>query len=123
MKKILVVDNNIEIQDLISKYFTARTLNTIITAEDGEIALDQVKNDPPDLIILDVIMPRINGLALLKDLKKMDAARNIPVILISGIMNDEITKKEGLALGAVDFIEKPLDLQYLLDKVNSILSP
>ena len=82
-----------------------------------------MKNDPPDLIILDVIMPRINGLALLKDLKKMDTARDIPVILISGIMNDEITKKEGLALGAVDFIEKPLDLQYLLDKVNSILSP
>lgn len=123
MKKILIVDDSITIQNIISKYFSERASYKIITAEDGEIALDQVKNDPPDFIILDVILPRINGIAFLCDIRKMETAKNIPVILISGVMVDEKFKKEGLALGAVDYLEKPVDLQYLLEKVNSILSP
>ena len=123
MKKILVVDDSITIQKVITKFFLKRTSYKIITAEDGEIALDQVKNDPPDFIILDIVLPRINGIAFLRDLRKMETTKNIPVILISGEMVDEGIKKEGLALGAVDFIEKPMDMQYLLDKVNSFLSP
>ncbi|MFC1694148.1 PleD family two-component system response regulator [Candidatus Latescibacterota bacterium] len=123
MKKILVVDDSITIQKVITKFFLKRTSYKIITAEDGEIALDQVKNDPPDFIILDIVLPRINGIAFLRDLRKMETTKNIPVILISGEMVDEGIKKEGFALGAVDFIEKPMDMQYLLDKVNSFLSP
>lgn len=123
MKKILVVDDSITIQKMISDFLSERTSYKIITAEDGEIALDQVKNDTPDLIILDVILPRINGIAFLSLLRRMKNTKNIPVILISGEMADEGIKKEGLALGAVDYIEKPMDMQYLLDKVNSFLSP
>ena len=123
MKKILVVDDSITIQKIISDFFSERTSYKIITAEDGEIALDQVKNDPPDFIILDVILPRINGIAFLGLLRKMETAKNIPVILMSGEMVDEGIKKEGLALGAVDYLVKPVDMQYLLDIVNSFLSP
>lgn len=123
MKKILIVDDNITIQNLISNYFSKRTSYKIITAEDGETALDQVKNDPPDFIILDVILPRINGIAFLNHIRKMETTKNIPVILISGVMVDEKFKQEGLDLGAVDYLEKPLDLQYLIEKVNSILFP
>ena len=122
-EKNLVVDDSITIQKIISDFLSERTSYKIITAEDGEIALDQVKNDTPDLIILDVILPRINGIAFLSLLRRMKNTKNIPVILISGEMADEGIKKEGLALGAVDYIEKPMDMQYLLDKVNSFLSP
>ena len=122
MKKILVVDDSVTIQEIISNYFRSKSSFQVITAEDGEIALDQIRNDPPDLIILDIILPKINGLALLRDIRRMENAGNIPVILISGAMYDDAIKNEGFELGAVDFLEKPIDMSYLLEKVNSILS-
>ena len=122
MKKILVVDDSVTIQEIISNYFRSKSSFQVITAEDGEIALDQIRNDPPDLIILDIILPKINGLALLRDIRRMENAGNIPVILISGTMYDDAIKNEGFELGAVDFLEKPIDMSYLLEKVNSILS-
>ena len=122
MKKILVVDDSVTIQEIISNYFNSMTTFKVITAEDGEIALDQIRNDPPDLIIMDVILPKINGIALLRDVRRMKNAVNIPVILISGAMFDDAIKNEGYELGAVDFLEKPIDMSYLLEKVNSILS-
>jgi len=117
-----VVDDSITVQILITEYFSKRSPYKIITAEDGEIALDMVKNDPPDLIFLDIILSRINGLAFLCDIRRMETTKNIPVILISGEMTDEYFKKEGLALGAAEFIEKPFEMQYLFEKVNSIIS-
>ena len=122
MKKILVVDDSVTIQEIISNYFRSKSSFQVITAEDGEIALDQIRNDPPDLIIIDIILPKINGLALLRDIRRMEKAGNIPVILISGAMYDDAIKNEGFELGAVDFLEKPIDMSYLLEKVNSILS-
>lgn len=117
-----MVDDSITVQILITEYFSKRSPYKIITAEDGEIALDMVKNDPPDLIFLDIILSRINGLAFLCDIRRMETTKNIPVILISGEMTDEYFKKEGLALGAAEFIEKPFEMQYLFEKVNSIIS-
>lgn len=123
MKRILIVDDEVELQNLLSVYITEKTEYKVYTAEDGEIALDQMKNTVPDLIILDVMLPRINGIAFLKDLRKMEETKDIPVILMSGIMVDEGFKEEGFILGAVDYIEKPLDLEYLVERINSILSP
>ena len=118
MKKILVVDDSITVQILITEYFSKRSTYKIITAEDGEVALNLVKNDPPDLIILDIILPRINGLAFLCDIRRMETTKNIPVILISGEMTDEYFIKEGLALGAAEFIEKPFEMQYLFEELT-----
>ena len=122
MKTILLVEDDLSVQETISDYFRARTSYRIIAAEDGEIALDQINNSSPDLILLDVLLPRINGLALLQDIRKNDKAKDIPVVFISGEMIDEADKKLGLEFGAVAYFEKPLDFHELLDKVNSILS-
>jgi len=73
VKKILFVDDSITIQKMITDFFSSRTSYKLITAEDGEIALDLIQNDPPDLIILDVVLPRINGIAFLHDLRKIKA--------------------------------------------------
>ena len=108
---------------MITDFFSSRTSYKLITAEDGEIALDLIQNDPPDLIILDVVLPRINGIALLHDLRKIKATENTPVIMISGEMIDEHFKRQGFELGAADYLEKPFDLEYLLNKVNSLLAP
>ena len=119
-KKILIVDDDVAIQEILSDFFSKRTSYIVITAEDGIIALDQLQNDPPDLILLDIIMPRLNGLAFLMDMQKLKTAKDIPVILISGMMVDDQTKKEGFELGAVEFIEKPFRMEYLLEKVQAV---
>ena len=98
-----------------------RTPYKVYTAEDSEVALDMVKNDPPDFIILDVVLPKINGLAFIRYLRTIEYAEDIPVILVSGEMVDDGIKKEGLALGVVDYLLKPMDLEKLLVTVNSYL--
>ena len=123
MKKILLVEDNLDVQKVLSEYFLLKTPYKIYTAEDGEVALDIIKNDPPDFIILDVILPKINGLAFIRYLRKIEHARNIPVILMSGEMVDDGIRQEGLSLGVVDYLLKPMDLENLLATVNSYLSP
>ncbi|MFC1537707.1 response regulator transcription factor [Gemmatimonadota bacterium] len=122
MKTILCVEDDLAIQEIISDYFSMKTSYKVVTAEDGEIALDQIANSPPDLILLDVLLPRINGLALLEDIRRIESAKDIPVIFISGEMIDETDKELGLKLGASAYFEKPIDFPELLKKVNSILA-
>ncbi|MFC1490100.1 response regulator transcription factor [Candidatus Latescibacterota bacterium] len=123
MKKILVVDDDPAVQRMVSEYLLKITPFKVFIAEDGEVALDIVKNNPPDFIILDVILPKINGLAFIRDLRKIKNAENIPVILMSGEMVDDGIRQEGLSLGVVDYILKPMDMKYLIEKINSFLSP
>ena len=122
MKTILCVEDDLAIQEIISDYFSMKTSYKVVTAEDGEIALDQISNSPPDLILLDVVLPRINGLAFLQDIRRIESAKDIPVIFISGEMIDETDKELGLKLGAVAYFEKPIDFPELLKTVNSILA-
>jgi len=122
LKTILLVEDDLMVQETISDYFSMKTSYKVVTAEDGEIALDQIENSTPDLILLDVLLPRINGLALLQDIRKIEKAKDIPVIFISGEMTDEADKKLGIELGAIDYFEKPIDFPLLLDRVNSVLS-
>ena len=114
MKTILCVEDDLAIQEIISDYFSMKTSYKVVTAEDGEIALDQISNSPPDLILLDVVLPRINGLAFLQDIRRIESAKDIPVIFISGEMIDETDKELGLKLGAVAYFEKPIDFPELL---------
>src|SRR4030042_270202 len=111
MKKILLIDDDLSVQQTISDFFHLRSSYKVYTAEDGEIALDQISHDPPDLILLDILLPRINGLAFLSDLRKSKKAKNIPVICMSGQMVDDEDKKVGYDLGAIDYLLKPLDLE------------
>ena len=97
-----------------------RTPYKVYTAEDSEVALDMVKNDPPDFIILDVVLPKINGLAFIRYLRTIKHAKDIPVILVFGKMVDDGIKR-GFALGVVDYLLKPLGLEKLLVTVNSYL--
>lgn len=122
MKTILCVEDDLAVQEIISDYFSMKTSYKVVTAEDGEIALDQIANSPPDLILLDVLLPRINGLAFLQDIRRIESAKNIPVIFISGEMIDETDKELGLKLGALAYFEKPIDFPELLKTVNSILA-
>jgi len=80
----------------------------ISTAKNGLSALDNAERLPPDLILLDIIMPGLSGYDVITRLKQSQRTDNIPVILISGAIGVDDERK-GLALGAIDYIRKPYD--------------
>lgn len=89
------------------------------TASDGEIALAKVKTTLPDLILLDVMMPRMNGYEVTQHIRQSDDLPFIPIILLTAHGEASITK--GLKAGANDFIYKPIDFDELLERVDAFL--
>ena len=112
MPKILVIDDEIEIREILTKAFSIQG-HQVTTAIDGQDGLDVVREIVPDLILLDLTMPRMDGYQVLEVLKSDTTLRNIPVIILTALSNKaEVIK--GLEQGANDYIGKPFSLQELL---------
>ena len=109
MPRVLVVDDEPDAVELLQEFLTAKGYE-VCTAEDGEEALRLVKEERPHLILLDIRMPKMNGLEVLKRVREID--REVGVIMVTAV-NEEETGRQALELGAFDYITKPLDLQYL----------
>jgi PAS domain S-box-containing protein len=92
-----------------------------INAKDGLTAIDLAVSEMPDLIILDWNMPRLNGLEALKRIKNIPETKEIPLIMITGIMTSPENLKSALEAGAIDFLRKPFDKIELLARVGSML--
>jgi len=114
---ILVVDDTQMILKLITDILTAEGYR-VRPAGSGEIALASVEAGPPELILLDILMPGMDGFEVLRQLKARENCRDIPVIFLSGITEVE-QRVEGLELGAVDFISKPFQRDELLARVRN----
>lgn len=118
-KKILVVDDtevNIDILvDALGDDYDVRV------AMDGESALEVVNADRPDLILLDILMPGIDGYEVCKRLKKDPKTNDIPIIFVTGV-GEALQKKLGFQLGCVDYITKPFDISEVTNKVKTHLS-
>ena len=80
----------------------------IYAVKDGREAVETAEEDLPDVILLDILMPEMDGYAVIAELKKSEKTRDIPVIFITGLNNDEAEEK-GFALGAADYISKPFN--------------
>lgn len=89
----------------------------VIVAESGEIAIEKLKNKLPDLILLDVVMPGIDGFETCKYLQSSEKNKNIPVIFMTSI-SESTEKIKGLNLGAVDYIIKPIKTEEILARIN-----
>ncbi|MFC1565272.1 PleD family two-component system response regulator, partial [candidate division KSB1 bacterium] len=89
MKTILIVDDDISVQETLSVYIQKFTEYKSVCVEDGEEAIDVIKNQKPDLILLDIFLPVIGGIALFQDLQKSEMTKDIPVIFITGGLVDE----------------------------------
>ena len=87
---------------------------------DGEQALNSIKNDPPDLVLLDIIMPKMDGIAVCRQLKKFPGTKDIPIIFLTS-KTDNASILEGFAAGAVDYILKPFNRAELLARVRTHL--
>ncbi len=113
---ILIVDDNPNNAKLLFDYLQACGLQASL-AENGEIALAQVQEILPDLILLDVMMPGIDGFETCRRLKANPVTQNIPVIFMTAI-SDVVDKVKGLNLGAVDYITKPFQPADVLARIN-----
>ena len=106
---ILVVDDESDVRDLLSKFLTRRGYE-VDTASDGLAAIEAIRNTHPDIVLLDIRLPKIDGLSVLQQVR--DEGGNTAIITMSGIA-DEDTARKSLELGAADFITKPFNLPYL----------
>jgi adenylate cyclase len=118
--RILVVDDNEMNRDVLSRRLEKQGY-TVVTAEDGQIALDLLRRDPFDLILLDIMMPRVNGYQVLENLKANPLQRSIPIIVISA-MDDLESVVRCIELGAEDYLFKPFNPVLLRARLNAILS-
>ncbi len=106
---ILVVDDESDVRDLLSKFLTRRGYE-VQTAGDGEAAIEAIREGQPAIVLLDIRLPKIDGLTVLQRLR--DASDDVAVITMSGNADEE-TARRSLELGAADFITKPFNLPYL----------
>lgn len=93
---------------------------TIITALNGKEALQEIKKCKPDLILLDLMMPFIDGYKFMEKMKGDEDAADIPIIVISSKTSEEDVEN-ALKMGATDYIKKPVDIHKLIDKVDYVL--
>ena len=119
MKKILIVDDEPNI--IMSLEYTFRKNNfEVFIARDGQEALDILQNEVPDIIILDVMMPYVDGYATIETIKKDSKLENCKVIFLSA-KNKESDIQKGLDLGASAYLTKPFSIKKLVEKVNELL--
>jgi len=118
--KILVVDDEINITQILEFSIGAEGYE-VIAAQNGEEAIDKARREQPDLIILDIMMPIIDGYEACRILKANPLTKNIPVILLTAKGRD-IDKRLGYEVGATDYIIKPFSPNKLIDRIHKLLS-
>jgi two-component system, OmpR family, phosphate regulon response regulator PhoB len=119
MERVLIVDDDPDIQRLVS-YNLSQAGFQVTTAATGRTALEAVQKQSPDLIILDVMLPDIDGLEVCRTLRQRDQSRRIPIIMLTA-RGEEIDRVVGFELGADDYVMKPFSPRELVLRVKSIL--
>jgi len=117
-KKILIVDD--EKMNIIALAHFLKPYYEILVAADGASGIEAADKHLPDIILLDIIMPEINGFDVIIRLKENETTRNIPVIFITGLNSTEDEDK-GMELGAADYISKPFNKSIVKKRIETHL--
>ncbi len=116
MSKILVVDDDLNICELLKLYLENEGY-TVFTANDGQAAVDTFKNKTPDLILLDIMLPKLDGWQVCREIRKTSSA---PIIMLTA-KGETFDKVLGLELGADDYVVKPFDAKEVMARVKAVL--
>ena len=124
--KILVVDDDPDMREALQMILESADY-TVVTAEDGEKCLSKLKEEQPDLLILDLLMPRMDGFEVCKALKdpRYGKYARVPIIILSsiqeGVSQRRYELETGVQLDVDDYVEKPIESRVLLDRVGKIV--
>ncbi|MGE5398597.1 MAG: response regulator transcription factor [Chitinophagales bacterium] len=115
-KKILIVDDEPKILKVVGDFLTSEGFQ-VITAETGEMAIHLALSEQPDLMVLDLMLPEVNGFEVCKRVREIS---NLPIIMLTA-RNEEIDKLVGLEFGADDYITKPFSLRELVARIKAVI--
>jgi DNA-binding response OmpR family regulator len=118
--KILIIDDDQVIQDSLQEFFSEAGY-VVLLAADGISGFELITREKPDLIITDILLPRMHGIALCEKVRSSDELRSIPIILMTGVYKDVNLRMYVFKGLADDFIEKPFHETELLSKIEHIL--
>jgi two-component system alkaline phosphatase synthesis response regulator PhoP len=117
--RVLVVDDEIYILHILD-FSLGMEGYEVLTAMDGEKALEKVQSERVDLVVLDIMMPKLDGYQVCRAIKSNEATRDIPVILLSA-RGRSVDQKVGKESGADDYVTKPFSPRKLIERVNALL--
>lgn len=126
MAKILIVDDDPDVRLAIGSVLKSRSYE-VVEARDGEEGLVKLREGKPDLMLLDLLMPNMDGFAVIKELQdsQWSEYHNMPVLIVSSIREEASQRRyeleTGRRLGADDYIEKPIEPFTLLERINKLL--
>lgn len=118
-KKILLVDDSSTIL-MMEKFILRNDPYTIVTATNGEEAVQKAASEQPDLILLDVVMPRMSGFEACRLIRDNDALKHIPIIMVT-TRGEAANVETGWVVGCTDYVTKPINAVELLTKVRNLL--
>ena len=124
--KILLVDDDPDVRQAISDVLESRDYQ-VVTARDGEEALEKLKGEKPDLMILDLLMPRMDGFAVCRELQdpSWSEYKKVPVVVLTAVREGASRRRyqleTGQTLAVDDYLEKPIDIHILLERVARLL--
>jgi signal transduction histidine kinase/CheY-like chemotaxis protein len=118
MRKVCVVDDNIEFLDFMIDALSP--FYNVLTAADGEKAWALIQEELPDLVISDIMMPKIDGIDLCRNIKSTESTSEIPIILLSAKSSDQ-SKMEGFEVGADEYMTKPFNIDILLIRMKHLI--
>lgn len=119
MASVLVVEDDSELRDMVCLLLKYNGFD-VKAAEDGVDGLDMLSSWRPDLIVLDVMMPRMDGLTMCRQVRQLPETADLPIIMISGRTQGQVIR-EGLAAGANKYMTKPMSLETLMQNIQELL--
>ncbi len=117
---LLIADDNQEFSKTLARYLEKQEdMEVIGIAKDGVEAVDMIANTIPDIAIIDIIMPHLDGIGVLEKIEKMEAEKRPTCIMLSAVGQDKITQR-AIALGAEYYVVKPFDIEILIQRIRQI---
>lgn len=119
--KIVVIDDDKPTLAMLEKTLIMRGF-WVYGAKDGAAGLELIQKEKPDLVISDIVLPVVDGLEICRQVKESPELQDVKIIMVSGIYKGSFGKEEAISSGADEFINKPIDMNFLLTRIFELLN-